>query len=367
MSDLANFSALSTTPAQLPVSWYFDPRISQAEERALFQAGPRYVGHELMVPNSGDFHVLDWLNPGMVLVRGHDGVELLSNVCRHRQALMLKGRGNVQNIVCPAHRWTYNLEGKLLGAPAFPGNPCLDLSRTGLSRWNGLLFGGTRDVASDLAAFSLAQDYDFSGHVFDRVLIDHHSYNWKTFMEVYLELYHVLPAHPGLSKYVDPDNYRWEFGERWSIQEMGIYQKLTTSGSPAYQRYIEALLRLTGGALPKYGTVWSCYYPNIMLEWYPFCLVVSTVLPNGPERCVNAVEFYYAEEVALFEREFVELHQAAYRESAAEDAQLCQMLHDGRAALYRAGIEESGPYQSPSEDGMVHFHDFVRRAVEPRL
>jgi hypothetical protein len=35
--------------------------------------------------------------------------------------------------------------------------------------------------------------------------------------------------------------------------------------------------------------------------------------------------------------------------------------------LYRAGEDLHGPYQSPSEDGMVHFHEFLRRHVEPEL
>jgi phenylpropionate dioxygenase-like ring-hydroxylating dioxygenase large terminal subunit len=31
-----------------------------------------------------------------------DGVQLVSNVCRHRQAIMLKGRGQTQQqVVCP--------------------------------------------------------------------------------------------------------------------------------------------------------------------------------------------------------------------------------------------------------------------------
>ena len=100
--------------------------------------------------------------------------------------------------------------------------------------------------------------------------------------------------------------------------------------------------------MPKYGTVWSCYYPNVMLEWYPFCQVISTVHPRGPEKCVNVVEFYYPEEVALFERELVELHLQAYMESAQEDGEICQLMHDGRRALYR-GRESTctGPTSRP--------------------
>jgi phenylpropionate dioxygenase-like ring-hydroxylating dioxygenase large terminal subunit len=367
MTDLATVTALTHTPTQLPLSWYFDPAVAEIERRTLFDNGPRYVGHELMVPNPGDYHVLDWMGNGKVLVRNEAGVELLSNVCRHRQSILLKGRGNTRNLVCPIHRWTYDLRGKLLGAPEFPDNPCLDLPRTRLNSWNGLLFAGGRDVAADLAGFSLASDYDLSGHVLEGVQVSEYPFNWKAFMEIYLELYHVAPFHPGLGKFVDPAVYRWEFGERWSIQEMGIYRELAKAGSSAYGKYSEALLRYSNGELPKYGTLWSCYYPNVMLEWYPFCLVVSTLHPRGPEKCVNVVEFYYPEEIALFERELVELQRQAYAESAREDAEICQLMHDGRRALHLEGVDIHGPYQSPSEDGMIHFHDFLRRHVEPEL
>jgi phenylpropionate dioxygenase-like ring-hydroxylating dioxygenase large terminal subunit len=54
MSDLASLSKLARSDAQLPVNVYFDESLLQREIKELFQAGPRYVGHELMVPNVGD-------------------------------------------------------------------------------------------------------------------------------------------------------------------------------------------------------------------------------------------------------------------------------------------------------------------------
>jgi choline monooxygenase len=103
-----------------------------------------------------------------------------------------------------------------------------------------------------------------------------------------------------------------------------------------------------------------------MLEWYPLALVVSTLIPRSPDHTTNIVEFYYPEEVKAFEPHIVEAHQAAYLESAAEDAQICTRLHRGRKALWLAGEDDAGPFHSPHEDGMVHFYDWLRRELGQR-
>jgi choline monooxygenase len=74
-----------------------------------------------------------------------------------------------------------------------------------------------------------------------------------------------------------------------------------------------------------------------MVEWYPHTLVVSNIIPTGVESCLNVVEFYYPEDIALFEREFVEAEKAAYRETAIEDDDICYGMHKGRKALYQQG------------------------------
>ena len=367
MSDLSSVAVINQTSPQLPVHWYLDPRIYELEKRLLFDQGPGYVGHELMVPNVGDYQTLEWLGHAKALVRNANGIELLSNVCRHRQAIMLKGRGTTKSIVCPLHRWTYALDGKLLGAPHFPGNPCLDLAQSPLVNWNGLLFNGKHDVVRDLARIGVAQDLDFSGYMLDRVEIDEYACNWKTFIEVYLEDYHVEPFHPGLGNFVNVSDLKWEFGECYSVQSCGVNRSLAKPGSEVYRRWQEQVLRYNEGKAPKYGAIWLTYYPNIMVEWYPHSLAVSTIIPRGPDACSNVVEFYYPEDIVLFEREFVEAEQAAYRETALEDAEICARMTEGRQALYQQGISEAGPYQSPMEDGMLHFHEFLRRQIEPHL
>lgn len=359
MSAIATLNQLTHVPVQPPLGWYFDAQALEAEQRLLFAPGPNYVGHELMVRHVGDYQVLE--GEAQMLVRNQHGVELLSNICRHRQAIMLQGRGHAQHIVCPLHRWTYKTDGELLGAPHFPQNPCLNLSKSPLQNWNGLLFAGKRDIAKDLAKVGVTQDLDFSGYMLDRVQVDEYAFNWKTFIEVYLEDYHVGPFHPGLGNFVDCDNLKWEFGEQYSVQTVGVSNALRKVGSPVYGKWHEQVLRYHGGKLPKYGAIWLTYYPNIMVEWYPGTLVVSTIVPRGPEACTNIVEFYYLEDIVLFERGYVEAEQKAYHETAAEDDIICLRMHKGRKSLYQRGIEEQGPYQSPTEDGMLHFHEYLRR------
>ena len=365
MSSLATTKQLTPSQVQPPLGWYFDPKILALEQRVLFEQGPNYVGHELMVPSLGDYQVLR--DEAQMLVRNPNGVELLSNICRHRQATMLQGRGNAQHIVCPLHRWTYKTDGALLGAPHFPENPCLHLNKSPLQNWNGMLFSGERDIARDLANVGVMQDLDFSGYILERVQVDEYVFNWKTFIEVYLEDYHVVPFHPGLGNFVDCDDLKWEFGEQYSVQTVGIKNALKKIGSAAYGDWQEQVLRYHGGKLPKYGAIWLTYYPNIMVEWYPGTLVISTLIPRGSEACTNIVEFYYLEDIVLFEREYVASEQKAYNETAVEDDIICKRMQQGRNSLYQRGIEEHGPYQSPTEDGMLHFHEYLRRNLAPHL
>jgi choline monooxygenase len=371
---------------QLPVSSYFDEALYQRELQTIFQQGPRYVGHALAVPEVGDYYALPQELEGRALVRTPGGVELISNVCRHRQAVMLKGRGSLHagagsngNIVCPLHRWTYSgsqggpnapQAGTLIGAPHFDHDPCLNLNNYPLQEWNGLLFEqNARSVNSDLSHMGPREALSFDGFVLDHVEMHECNYNWKTFIEVYLEDYHVGPFHPGLGQFVSCDDLRWEFKENYSVQTVGVAKGLSqaqlSGGSKVYERWHKALLAYRNGEAPAFGAIWLTYYPHIMVEAYPHVLTVSTLHPMGPNKTMNMVEFYYPEEIAAFEREFVEAQQAAYMETCIEDDEIGERMDGGRKALLARGDNEVGPYQSPMEDGMQHFHAWYRRQMGP--
>ncbi|MGV3494816.1 MAG: aromatic ring-hydroxylating oxygenase subunit alpha [Ramlibacter sp.] len=374
MSDLS--LQFQQAASQLPVSSYFDKTLHAREMELIFQQGPRYLGHELAIPENGDYYALPQEGEGRALVRTPRGVELISNVCRHRQAVMLRGSGSVNaqpssggNIVCPLHRWTYSAgggarAGTLLGAPHFATDPCLDLNNYEVQSWNGLVFERNGyDVARALARLGPKADLDFSGYVFDRAVLHEVDYNWKTFIEVYLEDYHVGPFHPGLGNFVTCDDLRWEFGKEYSVQTVGVAGALGKAGSPVYRKWHDEVLRFQEGRPPRQGAIWLTLYPNVMVEWYPHVLVVSTLYPRGPQKTLNVVEFFYPEEIQAFEREFVDAQQAAYMETCEEDDEIALRMDAGRKALYERGDNEVGPYQSPMEDGMQHFHEWYRDAM----
>ncbi len=358
--------------AQLPVNWYLSPEIYALEQKHLFEHAPQYVGHACMIPNTGDYRSLDWQHNAQALVNHQGQAQLVSNICRHRQAVMLNGSGNTNHIVCPLHRWTYDLEGKLLGAPHFEQNPCLHLEQQPLNSWQGLLFKSKPDsqrcyrlnIAEKLKNLGCKQDFDFTGYMFESAIVDHYDFNWKTFIEVYLEDYHVGPFHPGLNQFVNCEQLNWEFGEDYSVQTVGYKPLPEYSLSPTYKTWQDAVTQYQQGTPPKYGAIWFVLYPFLMIEWYPNVLVVSHIVPTGVNTCKNVVEFYYPEDIALFEREYVKAQQAAYFETAVEDKEICQRMQDGRYALYMAGKDERGPYQHPMETGLEHFHRWYRKQME---
>jgi len=355
---------------QLPIDWYLHPDIYAFEMQHLFHRAPRYVGHALMAPQAGDYYALPWQHEAKALVNHAGDIQLISNVCRHRQAIMLNGKGHTKQIVCPLHRWTYDLKGQLLGAPHFERNPCTHLNRSALNEWQGMLFEATpqsHDIAKELTKLGCKQDFDFTGYMFDSVSIEHYHFNWKTFIEVYLEDYHVGPFHPGLNQFVNCGDLHWDFGKHYSVQTVGYRPAPEKSLSPTYQQWQHEVTRYQQGTPPRYGAIWFVYYPHLMIEWYPNVLVVSHIIPTGVETCTNVVEFYYPEDIALFEREYVKAQQAAYQETAVEDNEICERMHQGRKALYLQGLDERGPYQHPMETGLEHFHQWYRQQLAQYL
>jgi phenylpropionate dioxygenase-like ring-hydroxylating dioxygenase large terminal subunit len=289
-------------PSQLPVIAYFSEALLTAEIAGLFAKRPQYAGHELLVPQLNDYCALPHHDNGLFITRNQAGVEVLSNVCRHRQALILKGRGNAARHFCPMHRWAYDTRGTLIAAPRFAQLPCasLNLERFVTKRWRGLHFIGTTDGINefDQIPSEVTALIDFDAYYFDHMEVHECNYNWKTFIEFYLEDYHVAPFHPGLGHFVSCDNLQWSFGKHWSAQTVGFHRGLSNPGdSEVYRSWHQATLAYYREKLPPIAAMGFLSYPNVMIEWYPLVLVISTIDPQGVKRSLNVVEYYHPQDL----------------------------------------------------------------------
>jgi choline monooxygenase len=365
--SLTSQRAATDTAVGLPISWYFDPEVLEIERRSLFDDGPSFAGHASSVPNEGDYQVLTGRNAGKVLVRHSGRAQLLANVCRHRQAEMLTGSGCAKSVVCPVHNWAYDLNGRQMAAPHFPENPCLDLERTELVDWNGLLFGGPRNVKRELGPLDSWTELSVNDYVLERVDEEEHDLNWKVFLEIYLEDYHIGVVHPGFRAFVDPADVRGALqsvgGERFFCEQVNVRWPPAPAGTPLFGEFQRILMDILGGARPPFAAIWLCLFNGQLLEWYPFSMVVTSYTPLSPTRTRLRSEYYVDRRIAETRRDFVEVGLAVLDEVTGEDHEAGETLQRGRNTLFASGIDQQGPYQHPMEQGIRRFHDCLRRIV----
>jgi phenylpropionate dioxygenase-like ring-hydroxylating dioxygenase large terminal subunit len=348
----------------LPISWYFDPEVLEIERRALFAAGPTYAGHQCLVPRDGDYAVRGGQQAGRVLVRHLGEVHLLSNVCRHRQAQLLTDCGHAKHIVCPIHNWAYDLDGCQIAAPHFGENPRIDLPRIDVADWNGLLFTGPRDVRHELAPLDGWTELAERDLVLERVDEEEHDLNWKSFLEIYLEDYHIGAVHPGFRAFVDPGDLhgalQFTGGERFFCEQVRVRWPLAAAGSTLFAEFQKILLDVSRGKRPEFAAVWLCLFSGQLIEWYPYSLVVTTYTPLSPTRTRLRSEYFFNREVAETRRDYVEVGLAVLDEVTGEDQHAAEALQHGRHALYDRLETVHGPYQQPMEQGLRRFHDCLR-------
>ncbi len=372
----------------LPIGYYFHQKYQQFREQ-LFRDGANYVGHELMVPEPGDYRVLETTDDQYLLLRTESGeCVMLSNICRHQQSRLidpknrpdrdqregnLNARSQSGRIVCPVHAWSYKQNGELHHAPHFEVQPKACLPKIALKSWNGMLFHTDRDVAHDMSELGHSGGFDpklldMKNYVFmgtDTPV--RYEFSWEQFITVYFDLYHVAPYHPAtFAQIVDTRNLAWEFGNRYSMQIAGWKERSPSKPDEGYGKVWVAIDRYYAEHKPPHGALWLTMYPGVMIEWYPHVLVISTLRPNGPDACTNYVEYYvhkdwHHPEQKNRAQDIFEDAQQAYGMSAKEDGEICQSMQDSYRNMWDSGEHFVGPRHSELETGIDHFFDYVHR------
>jgi len=202
----------------VPAPYYVDPEIAQREMGVIFKCTWQVVGNAHQLAHPGDFFTVDLFGEPLLLARGLQGeLRGFYNVCRHRAGPPAEGCGSRKLFRCGYHGWTYSLDGSLISAPEFEGQPGFQASDFSLrplrvEEWSNLIF-----VNLDLNAVSLLESLgelprQAGRFGFERMkLFERRTYdmkcNWKTYVDNYLEGYHLPSIHPSLNRELDYNAY----------------------------------------------------------------------------------------------------------------------------------------------------------------
>ncbi len=202
----------------LPPAAYRDADVLAAEQAAVFRKGWVGIGRADLWREPGDYQALDIGGVPLVVLRdGTGGLRAFANTCRHRGAKLLEGRGNAARVVCPFHAWTYGLDGTLKGAPRMGHATGFDAAGHGLVAFRaeeraGFAFvrldGGAGDVDSWLGDLeAVHRPWPLASLVTARRRELEVGCNWKLFLEVFNEYYHLPCVHGGTfgGVYGEPD------------------------------------------------------------------------------------------------------------------------------------------------------------------
>ncbi len=197
----------ATHALTLPPECYSSEEFFKFEQHAIFEQGWVAVGRSDTLLKRGDYITAQIGREPVVVVRQESGeLAALSNVCRHRAAVMLGGSGNCGGtILCPYHAWNYELDGHLRGAPAMSRTYDFDPSEIALphfacAEWEGFVFVAFEEQERTPAemwpsAHDLLRNYRMDEMRGPNPSVVEWGVNWKVSVENAVECYHCTTVH----------------------------------------------------------------------------------------------------------------------------------------------------------------------------
>ncbi len=228
----------------LEAPFYLSETVLQADLEHIFGKHWIFVAVEPQIPEPGDYIAVEFSNKSILIVRDDDmGVRAFHNVCRHRGSRLCDShKGQVGNIVCPYHQWTYDLSGQLIHAKHMGED--FDPSEMRLKSVHvrtlcGLIFICLADeppadfdqMAAEMTPYLAPhrlQDCKVAAQV--DIIED---CNWKLTMENNRECYHCVANHPELTVSL----YEFGFGYQPSAENAAEQQRFIDITNAACERW----------------------------------------------------------------------------------------------------------------------------------
>ena len=324
----------------LPIAHYLGADALAADRTSILRRTWQFLGHVSQLPAPGDY-LADVIGGAPVLVvRQEDGgLSGFHNVCRHRAgALVADGAGHCEGaLVCRYHGWRYALDGRLRNAVDFGKAPGFDPRDYGLfpirvETWRGLIFVNLDMAAAPLAALTgPLEPHPLPDFPLVERRTHHIRCNWKTYVENYLEGYHLPMVHPEFDQDIVVADYRVE------IEDEVIFHS-----APARDGSVNA-------------GFWAWLWPNLALNTYRHGFMVERMTALGhDETRLDYFYFFDPARTAELEAMFVVSDRVT-----AQDRQICEEVHRNLAA----GVYQGGVLSPKHEQSIAWFQDRVARAI----
>ncbi len=278
----------------MPRSVYTSQDFLERELDCLFRREWLCAGRASALPEAGDYMTMDIAGEPVMVIRGRDGVlRAQSNVCRHRMSVLLEGRGTVRSIVCPYHAWTYDLDGRLRGAPAMERNEGFDRGAIRLPQirceiWDGWIMVTLNPEAPPCAEAlagvdALVGHYGMEHYVESFRETHRWNTNWKVLAENFMESYHLPVCHAGTIGHTVDLNLMTcpegdpAFNHHWILKDETM---ALTLAHPANTR-------LKGDDRRK--TYLISIYPALLITLTPGYFWYLSLHPDGPDHVKNSL------------------------------------------------------------------------------
>ena len=195
------------TAETLPPIIYTSEEFLEFERRALFDKEWQCVGRASRIPNPGDWFSTVINTEQIIIARGKDGeIRAFSNICQHRGMQLVEGSGNCTKFTCVYHLWSFDLTGRLLGAPAMERTQGFDkkdypLPPLKVELWQGFVFVNFDLDAAPLGpTLSRYEPYLLNYELADAVCpgtftLTDLPWNWKVMFENFNDGYHANKLH----------------------------------------------------------------------------------------------------------------------------------------------------------------------------
>lgn len=307
--DFSQCGLSADQASSLPPTCYTSGDVAISEIEHIFRKCWFGVGRADIVAGCGDYVTLDIAGQNIILLRDKKGnLRAFANVCRHRNARLLDGKGTCKGIRCPFHSWFYGLDGNLVAAPFMKKAKDFDKSKSGLLAYRaeereGFAFvcldpetNSIDDFLGDFKAIHAPWPMASLVSVRRREIVV--NCNWKMFLEVFNEYYHLPFVHPDTvdSIYLTPSaaetvsgNFATQFGPTEGTG--GLLENTQASALPT-------MPGLTGEGAS--GARYTWIFPNMTFAANRDALWCYEAYPIGANQCkVYQTACFPPETVAL--------------------------------------------------------------------